>query len=174
MNLKLVIVGDPSVGKTSLLKRIIENKFSDKYISTLGVDFSFKEMNIRNSRVKLQIWDTAGQERYRSLITSYYKHTDGIILVFDLVDEQSFKNLLNSWLNHITNFLHGEYPKLLIFGNKLDKKLGASTFLDKDRVKTELESHNMCRLRDLELNKPLMYDDMPSNVEFNINGGIHY
>lgn len=173
MNLKLVIVGDPSVGKTSLLKRIIDNEFSDKYTSTLGVDFSFKEINVRDSRIKLQIWDTAGQERYRSLITSYYKHTDGIILVFDLTDPQSFKNLLDNWLTHITNYLSGDFPKILIFGNKADLKLQKSTIMEHDTVKKQLESHNSCRLRDLELNKPMMYNDSTHNLEFNINGGIH-
>lgn len=174
MNLKIVIIGDPSVGKTSLLTRIISNKFEPKYTSTLGVDFSFKDLKVRNSRIKLQIWDTAGQEKYRSLITSYYKHTDGIIIVFDLSDENSFNNLLNSWVNHVTNYLHSDYPKLLILGNKKDLKMIRSVILEPSLVKQKLESHENCRMRDLEINSPIMHDDNPLDLEFNINGGTKY
>lgn len=173
MNLKIVIIGDPSVGKTSLLTRIIENKFERKYTSTLGVDFSFKELEVRDSRIKLQIWDTAGQEKYRSLITSYYKHTDGIIMVFDLTDMHSFQNLLTSWINHVTTYLHEQYPKLLILGNKKDLENNRSIVMNAETVKLQLESHENCLMRDLDRNDPLMHGDDPKFQDFNVNGGNH-
>ena len=172
MNLKIVIVGDPSVGKTSLMNRIIKDKFDSNYSTTLGVDFSFKNLLVRNSKIKLQIWDTAGQEKYRSLITSYYKHTDGIIMVFDLTDANSFQNILSSWINHMTTYLHGDFPKLLIIGNKKDLLLTRSIIYTKEDIKRQLEAHELCRMRDLEINEPLMHGDDPANLEFNINGGM--
>ena len=171
MNLKLIIIGDPSVGKSSLLTRIVKDKFEPKYTSTLGVDFSFKEIEVKGSKIKLQIWDTAGQEKYRSLITSYYKHTDGIIMVFDLSDENSFDNIAGSWINHMTTYLPSDYPKLLILGNKKDLMLERSNPLSNETIKKKLESLQVCRLRDLELNKPMMFGDTIKDYEFNVNGG---
>lgn len=171
LTLKIIIVGDPSVGKTSLQTRIIENKFRPQYSTTLGVDFSFKQIQVQGSNVKLQIWDTAGQEKYRSLITTYYRHTDGIILVFDLSDDNSFENILQSWIPHITTYMTEDVPKLLIFGNKKDLHEARSGDLTEGYVKQRLESHGRCFLRDLAINQPMMHGEGVEDVEFNINGG---
>ena len=159
------------MGKTSLQTRIIEDIFKPTYSSTLGVDFSFKNIEIEGSKVKLQIWDTAGQEKYRSLITTYYRHTDGIILVFDLADENSFENILNSWIPHITTYLTDEVPKLLILGNKKDLMLTRNSDMIPSYVKKRLESHELCLMRDLAINQPMLFGEMADDVEFNINGG---
>lgn len=174
ITLKIIIIGDPSVGKTSLQTRIIEDIFKPTYSTTLGVDFSFKEIKVKGSKVKLQIWDTAGQEKYRSLITTYYRHTDGIIMVFDLSDENSFENLVESWIPHVTTYIVEDVPKILILGNKKDLMKEHSQHLKPEYVKRRLESQQLCVMRDLSLNTPMMFGETAEDVDFNINGGRRY
>jgi hypothetical protein len=83
VQLKLLLLGDAKVGKTSLMTRFSENKFSDKMVSTLGVDYKHAFLSIMGLRVKLQIWDTAGQERFRVMTQPYYKGAHGVVLVYD-------------------------------------------------------------------------------------------
>lgn len=171
MILKLIIVGDPSVGKTSLLRRIVENKFSQTYRSTLGVDFMFKEMDIGDSKVKLQIWDTAGQEKFRSMITTYYKHTNGIIIVFDLSNLSSFQNILEKWLAHIKAYTPSDSPKVLLLGNKLDLMAGQRDLIEPAQVKKRLESNSFMILRDLSINAPRAHNQAISDLDYKVNGG---
>ena len=91
--IKIIIIGDSNVGKSSLLKKFVKNEFSENRIQTIGVDYATKNIHIHNSNIKLQIWDTAGQERFRSLCTTYYKGSNGVILVFDITDRESFKHI---------------------------------------------------------------------------------
>lgn len=171
MILKLIIVGDPSVGKTSLLRRIVENKFSPIYRSTLGVDFLFKELDVENSKVKLQIWDTAGQEKFRSMISTYYKHTNGIMIVFDLSNLSSFTNILEKWLSHIKAYTKDDTPKLLLLGNKLDLMVGPEKPIEPAQVKRKLELNTHLLLRDISINSPRRHNQNISDLEFNVNGG---
>jgi Ras-related protein Rab-1A len=171
MILKIIIIGDPSVGKTSLLRRIIDNKFSSKYTTTLGVDFSFKHLNINGKQIKLQIWDTAGQEQYRSLITTYYRHTNGVIIVFDLSDMNSFDNILKNWIGHVVAYVQDHSPKLLILGNKLDLQMKSRDAPNATEIKSRLEANGKCILRDLSLNPPMMPDTFLGDQSFCINGG---
>src|SRR5688500_4704082 len=91
--LKIIVIGDAGVGKSSISATYCENKYSDNYTSTIGVDFYIKTVNVNGKRIKLQIWDTAGQERYRSITTGYYKSAVAVILVFDMTDTYSFSRL---------------------------------------------------------------------------------
>lgn len=84
--LKLVIIGNSSVGKSSVLLRFSDDQFSDSYLTTIGVDFRFKTLTIDGKKVKLQIWDTAGQERFRTITNAYYKGADGIVMVYDITN----------------------------------------------------------------------------------------
>ena len=81
---KVVLVGDVSVGKTSIMNRFFENKYAETYDPTIGVDYHLKELNYKNKIIKLQFWDSAGQEKYRSLIPSYVRGASLIFIVFDL------------------------------------------------------------------------------------------
>eukprot|EP01015_Nassula_variabilis_P010990 TRINITY_DN1894_c0_g1_i11.p2 TRINITY_DN1894_c0_g1~~TRINITY_DN1894_c0_g1_i11.p2 ORF type:complete len:206 (-),score=4.05 TRINITY_DN1894_c0_g1_i11:32-649(-) len=112
------LIGDASVGKSSLLLRYTDNTFSDSYMSTIGVDFKVKSLRVQDKLIKLQIWDTAGQERFKTIIQSYYKGSQGVFLVYDVTDYQSFQNLDN-WLYEIQNNSEPNIEKVLI-GNKVD------------------------------------------------------
>lgn len=174
MSLKLILVGDPSVGKTSLLNRIINQEYNANPPSTLGVDFTFRAIELESTVIKLQLWDTAGQEKYRSLINSYYKHSDGIILVFDLSDINSFKNLIENWLPKVVNHCGNLPPKLLFLGNKRDLKSVRSEIEESMVYKVRLEGIHDIILRDLDINKKIDYRDNLKKISFNLNGSNQF
>ncbi|XP_077601140.1 ras-related protein Rab-35-like isoform X2 [Stigmatopora nigra] len=97
---KLLIIGDSGVGKSSLLLRFADNTFSGSYITTIGVDFKIRTVEINGEKVKLQIWDTAGQERFRTITSTYYRGTHGVIVVYDVTSAESFVNV-KRWLHEI-------------------------------------------------------------------------
>jgi len=96
---KLVIVGNSSVGKSSLLLRYADDMFNETYLTTIGVDFKFRTINIDGKKVKMQIWDTAGQERFRTITSAYYKGADAIILVYDITNAPSLADVDRFWIN---------------------------------------------------------------------------
>ncbi|XP_051541359.1 ras-related protein Rab-35-like [Myxocyprinus asiaticus] len=114
---KLLIIGDSGVGKSSLLLRFADNTFSGSYITTIGVDFKIRTVEINGEKVKLQIWDTAGQERFRTITSTYYRGTHGVIVVYDVTSAESFVNV-KRWLHEI-NQNCDEVCRILV-GNKND------------------------------------------------------
>lgn len=116
--IKLLLIGDTGVGKSCLLLRFSDDAFTTSFITTIGIDFKIKTIDLDGKRVKLQIWDTAGQERFRTITTAYYRGAMGILLVYDVTDEQSFQNIRN-WIRNIEQHASSEVDKLLI-GNKCD------------------------------------------------------
>lgn len=114
---KLLIIGDSGVGKSSLLVRFADNTFSGNYITTIGVDFKIRTIESNGERVKLQIWDTAGQERFRTITSTYYRGTHGVIVVYDVTSGDSFANV-KRWLHEI-NQNCDEVSRVLV-GNKCD------------------------------------------------------
>ncbi|EAN31996.2 GTP-binding protein ypt2 [Theileria parva strain Muguga] len=115
---KLVLIGDSGVGKSCLLLRFADDSFTDSYITTIGVDFRFRTLFVKDKRVKLQIWDTAGQERFRTITSTYYRGADGIIMVYDITDKSSFEHI-NDWLTEVNKYSSEDTCKLLL-GNKSD------------------------------------------------------
>ncbi|CAN1181593.1 Ras-related protein RABD1 [Linum perenne] len=115
---KLLLIGDSSVGKSCLLLRFADDSYVDSYISTIGVDFKIRTVELDGKTVKLQIWDTAGQERFRTITSSYYRGAHGIIIVYDVTDMDSFNNV-KQWLNEIDRYANDTVCKLLV-GNKCD------------------------------------------------------
>uniref|UniRef100_A0A672V163 Ras-related protein Rab-1 n=1 Tax=Strigops habroptila TaxID=2489341 RepID=A0A672V163_STRHB len=97
---KLLLIGDSGVGKTCLIIRLAEDSFSSTYISTIGIDFKIRMVDIDGKKIKLQVWDTAGQERFKTITTAYFRGAVGIILVYDITDEKSFENIQN-WMKSI-------------------------------------------------------------------------
>lgn len=94
---KILLIGDSAVGKSSLLLRFAEDIFTDSFLPTIGVDFKIRTTESAGERVKLSIWDTAGQERYKSILSSYYKGSHGIFLIFDITNHSSLEHI-QSWM----------------------------------------------------------------------------
>jgi small GTP-binding protein len=117
-NYKFIIVGSSGVGKTAILKRLVEDSFSDESVSTIGVEFDSTVLMVDDRKVKLQIWDTAGQERFRSIAKAYYRNAVGVIVVYDLTDRKSFDDLAG-WLTDIHTLCDANAVVQLI-GNKSD------------------------------------------------------
>ena len=120
LNIKLILIGDSNVGKSTLLLNYTENQFSEEINATIGLENKVKTINIRGLQTKLQIWDTAGQEKYHSLTKGFFRNTDGILLVFDLTNKESFNNI-KTWINEVENNSDNKTKKLLV-GNKIDMK----------------------------------------------------
>jgi len=115
---KILIIGDSGVGKSALLVRFADDAFTESYISTIGVDFKIRTLDIDGKSVKLQIWDTAGQEKFRTITSSYYRGAHGIIVCYDITDGASF-NHVRDWLAEIERYSTGKVRKLLV-GTKAD------------------------------------------------------
>ena len=116
--MKILLIGDSGVGKSCLLVRFVEDKFSPSFITTIGIDFKIKTVDVNGQKVKLQLWDTAGQERFRTITTAYYRGAMGIILVYDVTDERTFKNI-QTWYNTVNEHASDD-AQLLLVGNKSD------------------------------------------------------
>uniref|UniRef100_A0A3P9H904 small monomeric GTPase n=1 Tax=Oryzias latipes TaxID=8090 RepID=A0A3P9H904_ORYLA len=119
--LKILIIGESGVGKSSLLLRFTEDTFDPEQTATIGVDFKVKTISVDGNKAKLAIWDTAGQERFRTLTPSYYRGAQGVILVYDVTRRETFTKLDN-WLNELETYCtRNDLVKMLV-GNKIDKE----------------------------------------------------
>jgi len=116
--IKLLLIGDSGVGKSCCLLRFSEDSFTPSFITTIGIDFKIRTIELDGKRVKLQIWDTAGQERFRTITTAYYRGAMGILLVYDVTDEKSFNNI-RTWFSNVEQHATEGVRKILI-GNKCD------------------------------------------------------
>ena len=138
---KLLLIGDSGVGKTCILFRFSDDAFNTTFISTIGIDFKIKTIELRGKKIKLQIWDTAGQERFHTITTSYYRYRNqnslsysfyvnlikmvffsrgamGIMLVYDITNSKSFDNIAK-WLRNIQEHANEDVEKMIL-GNKCD------------------------------------------------------
>ena len=118
---QLLIIGDSTVGKTSILSRFVNGIFNSNYLATVGLDSFTKDEIIDDKTVRIKIWDTAGQERYKSLTKGFFRNAEGVMLVYDVTNSETYENL-KFWLQSIKNNTSpdmGEIPIILI-GNKID------------------------------------------------------
>ncbi|GMH81101.1 hypothetical protein TrST_g8670 [Triparma strigata] len=122
--LKIIILGDSGVGKTSLMNQYVSKRFTSQYKATIGADFLTKEIMVDDKLVTLQIWDTAGQERFQSLGVAFYRGADACMLTYDITNPKSFDSL-DSWRQE---FLVQAGPSdednfpFVVLGNKVDKE----------------------------------------------------
>ncbi|TDH64788.1 hypothetical protein CCR75_000249 [Bremia lactucae] len=142
--LKLIILGDSGVGKTSLMNQYVTQKFSNQYKATIGADFLTKEIMLDDKLVTMQIWDTAGQERFQSLGVAFYRGADACVLVYDITNPKSFEKL-DSWRDE---FLAQAGPRdpdafpFIVLGNKVDK--------ESDRRVPKQKAQEWCRTKNLQ------------------------
>jgi Ras-related protein Rab-8A len=115
---KLLLIGDGAVGKSSLLMKFIDNKFVPSIPQTIGMDFKVKMVTLGGQCLKLQIWDTAGQERFQSITKQYYRNAAAIIMVYDVTNEKSFVDI-RGWAAHIAANVEEGAERMLV-GNKSD------------------------------------------------------
>jgi len=115
---KLLLIGDSSVGKSSLLLRFCDNLFQEGTVNLTSVDFKTKNLTIDGKTVSLQVWDTAGQERFRTITSSFYRGAHGIIVVYDISDQTTFNNV-KLWMQEIQRYASAGVCKMLV-GNKVD------------------------------------------------------
>eukprot|EP00055_Hartaetosiga_balthica_P017032 m.111145 g.111145 ORF g.111145 m.111145 type:complete len:207 (+) comp9232_c2_seq1:45-665(+) len=115
---KLLLIGDSGVGKTCLLFRFSDDAFNSTFISTIGIDFKIRTIDIDDKKIKLQIWDTAGQERFRTITTAYYRGAMGILLVYDVTNQKSFDNI-QTWVRNIEQNASKDVERMIL-GNKCD------------------------------------------------------
>ena len=118
--ISIIMIGDTSVGKSTLMRKFISGQFSDSLAPTLGIELYKKEVTINDKQYLYRIWDTCGQERFRSLSKNYFHNSDGIMLLFDLNSKNSFDNL-DKWFNSIKESGCEEIPLILV-GTKCDLK----------------------------------------------------
>jgi len=116
--IKLLLIGDSGVGKSCLLLRFCDDAWTPSFITTIGIDFKIRTIELDGKRIKLQIWDTAGQERFRTITVAYYRGAMGILLVYDVTDQRSFDNI-RTWHSNIEQHASEGVNKILI-GNKSD------------------------------------------------------
>lgn len=137
--IKLLLIGDSGVGKSCLLLRFSDDSFTPSFITTIGIDFKIRTIELDGKRIKLQIWDTAGQERFRTITTAYYRGAMGILLVYDVTDDRSFNNIRN-WIRNIDQHAAENVSRILI-GNKCD--LVDKKVIDSARGKALADEYNM-------------------------------
>ena len=118
INFKIIIIGDSGVGKSSILKRAVKNRFDESYQATIGFEFLLMHFSVNELKIKLQIWDTCGQEMYRSLVQGFYRNTSLALVVYDISKKPSFDSL-DTWLKDLRAHTDQELP-IFIAGNKFD------------------------------------------------------
>ena len=118
LTMKIIVLGSSEVGKTCILNRYFNNEFKENSLSTIGIDFQTKFFKFEDKKIKVNYTDTAGQEKFRAISVNYLKGTNGVILVFDLTNKESF-DLLDTWMDELKNNNKMDISKVLI-GNKAD------------------------------------------------------
>jgi len=133
--IKIMILGNTSVGKTSFIIKYTENTFQEVYLSTIGIDYKIKKLTYNEQKYNLYIYDTTGEERFRSLSFNLIKFTEGVILMYDITNKSSFKSI-PEWIESALEHKGENYP-IIIIGNKIDLE-------EKRKITTE-EGENLAK-----------------------------
>ena len=137
---KVLLLGDSSVGKTCFLLRYCDKSFQDVHLSTIGLDYRLKTITLKNNKnIKLQIWDTAGQDRFRAITKNYYKSANGVLLIYDISNLQTYENVKN-WISQIREEANPNV-KIYLVGNKIDlpKEKRVVNIEDGEKIAEEFE-----------------------------------
>jgi Ras-related protein Rab-7A len=161
--LKVIILGDSGVGKTSLMNQYVNKKFDNRYKATIGADFLTKELEVEGTLVTLQIWDTAGQERFQSLGSAFYRGADACILVFDLTSQESFQHL-TSWHDEFI-IQAGQNKDFVLIGNKND--------LEDKRVVSQKGALAWCTKHSQDDENPIPYFETSAKEDFNVQQAFY-
>ena len=156
--IKIMIIGESLVGKTALITRYTNNSFSGTYLTTVGIDFQTKLININDKTIKVELWDTAGQERFRNIAKNYFQSSDGFLIVYDITSKDSFEKL--SFWNEQVNLNAPEKTKYIIVGNKKDLE-------EKREVKTE-EGANFAKENNVQFYETSAKDGTNVNEVFEL------
>ncbi len=118
---QLLIIGDTSVGKTSILTRYTNGTFKEEYLATVGLDYHTKIEDMNNQTIQIKLWDTAGQERFKSLTQNLFRNAEGVLLVFDITKNETFYGL-KDWISSIKKNIDSQnvFMPIIILGNKID------------------------------------------------------
>ena len=166
MSFNIITIGDSGVGKTSIIRKYLYNIFDSNVFQTIGLNFSFKEVNIKNGeKVILKLIDTAGQEKYNSLSKSYYKNSDGVLFVFDFNDEESFENIRN-WISLFNENHNGKKGiPIYLIGNKsdLEKKVSKES-IDELIQETGYEFKELSALNDDEIKFGEVFEEIAEKL----------
>lgn len=119
-SVKIVLIGEADVGKTSLMSQFVANTFSERTEPTIGCDIQCKSLSIEGRQIEVKLWDTAGCERFQTMLPLYYRGCHGAILVYDVTNKKSFERL-RDWLVELKNNLTNDDAVVMIVGNKIDK-----------------------------------------------------
>ena len=138
INLKILLIGDSFVGKTSLLLKYCDGEFPEAHMATIGVEFKDKIISLDQKQIKLQIWDTSGQERFRSITQNFYRNADGILFVFDVTNKESFEHI-KDWI--MDSQVENSDIKRILVANKID--LINNRVVDKTIIEKLAENKNM-------------------------------
>ena len=157
ITLKILILGDSNVGKTSLLLTYVDNYFPDSHVATIGIDYRIKEVIVNGLKLKLQIWDTSGQERFRSVTHTFLRSANGIAFVYDITNKKSFEGVKN-WIKDAESNSPG-FEKVLI-GNKTDlegKREVSHDSSEKFASKKKIKTFETSAKTNINVNEPFDY-----------------
>ena len=161
--IKILLLGESNVGKTSIFNRFISNTFDKNGGSTIGVDFETKILAYKNKKYSIRLFDTAGQERFRSITQNYYHMGDAFLFVFDLSNEHSFKSI-PGWIESVKESI--ENPKFIILANKDDLK--DKEKLSDEVINSELGKYNIIKTSALKnINIAEAFEHMINLVVYN-------
>ena len=183
LTFKIIVIGDPGVGKSCLTGRAVKDKYDEKYAPTIGFEFLTYNVKIQDKIIKLQIWDTCGQEMYRSLISNFYRNASLAMMVYAINSKESFQNI-NTWLKEVKMQSHPDV-KIILIGNKCDlednrevtyeeakkfKEENQIIFFEETSARTGINAKQVfTQAAKILFSEHLNYRKRAKNIEFNDN-----
>ena len=156
--IKIMIIGESLVGKTALITRYTKNTYGGAYLSTVGIDFQDKFLNINGKQIRIEIWDTAGQERFRNIAKNYFQSSNGFLLVYDITKKTTFEKL-DFW-NEQINLNAPKNTKYILIGNKID--------LEKEREVQKVDGENFAQKNNIQFYETSAKDGTNVNYVFEL------